>query len=93
MLSVLAFIITGVVIGYFIRKYPVTRFVPRIISIIIMLLLFFLGISVGGNPQVVQRFQYIGWDAFVIATAATLGSMASAWWVYRTFFTTKNRGK
>lgn len=89
MISILSFLIAGIVVGYFLRKYPFTRFVPRVITYLIFLLLFFLGLSVGSNEQVVKRFPFIGWDAFLISTAATLGSLLCAWFVYRFFFKSK----
>jgi len=89
MISIISFIIAGLVVGYFLRKYSFTRFVPRIITYLIFLLLFFLGLSVGSNEQVVKRFAFIGWDAFLISTAATLGSVLCAWFVYHFFFKKK----
>lgn len=86
MLIIFLCIASGITLGYFLRKSKITKYIGRSISIIIILLLFFLGISVGINDQVTSNFGNIGFDAFIIATAATLGSILCAWIVYRRYF-------
>ena len=89
MLSIFSFILLGIAVGYFIRNKTYSRHVGSIINIIIIVLLFFLGIAVGANKQIVENFASIGFDAFAIALAATLGSILCAWFIFNRFF--KNR--
>ena len=89
MIQILLSIISGVAVGYAVRRSAFTKYVSRIIQIIILLLLFFLGISVGSNTEVVNNFGAIGLDAFIIAAFATLGSLIFAKLVYKLFFERK----
>ncbi len=90
MLSIFAFIILGIVVGYFLRNSNLVKHIGTLLTLVIMILLFFLGISVGGNKQLVNNFVNIGWDAFLLTIGGTLGSVLCAWWVYRKFFKDKN---
>lgn len=86
MISIFFFILSGVLVGYLIRKRTFVKHVSSIISVIIVLLLFFLGVAVGSNRQIIESFATIGFDAFAIAFAATMGSVLCAWFVYNRFF-------
>ena len=89
MLSIFFFILSGVAVGYLSRNRTQLKHVGSIINIIIIVLLFFLGIAVGANKQIVESFASIGFDAFAIASAATLGSILCAWFVFYRFFKNK----
>lgn len=89
MLHIILFIIVGIVVGYIFRNKSFVKYVGSVLSVIIMLLLFFLGVSVGANEQVVNNFANIGLDAFILTVGATLGSVLFAWWVYKRFFSRK----
>ncbi len=91
MLSIFAFIILGIVAGYLLRNSKIVKHIGTLLTIVIMALLFFLGISVGGNKQIVNNFVNIGWEAFILTVGGTLGSVLCAWWVYRKFFKDKNK--
>ena len=91
MLNIILILLSGVVVGYFVRKIPQVKYVGTVIGLIIMLLLFFLGVSVGANEQVVKNFSIIGFDAFIITIGGTLGTVLCAWFVYERFF--KRKGK
>lgn len=86
MLYIFAFILSGAVAGYLLRNRPATKHVGKVINIIIILLLFFLGVSTGSNQQVIRNFRFIGFDAFMIALAGTAGSILCAWLLYEKFF-------
>lgn len=74
------------VVGYFIRNVSLTKYVGAVIGFIILLLLFFLGISVGSNEQVIKNFSSIGLDALIITLGGISGTVLCAWWVYEKFF-------
>ena len=57
---------------------------------IIFLLLFFMGISVGNNPQIMENIDTIGLRGLQLALVAVLGSVALSWVVYRFFFKSGN---
>ena len=89
MLSIFVFILSGVVVGYLFRSRTYLKHVSSIINVIIIFLLFFLGIAVGANKQIIESFASIGIEAFAIAFATTIGSILCAWFVYNRFFKNK----
>lgn len=91
MLNIILILLSGIIVGYFAKKLPQVKHVESVISLIIMLLLFFLGVSVGANEQVVTNFSIIGLDALLITFGATLGTILCAWLVYSTFFKRKDK--
>lgn len=78
MYTVLFFIIIGIATGYLFRNQKLD-FVNKIITVLIWLLLFLLGAEVGLNEHIVQNFHILGFEAFLIAFFATLGSVIGAW--------------
>lgn len=78
MFTVIAFMLGGMVTGFLFRRRKIL-FIHRIILILIWLLLFLLGLEVGQNEQVVQKFASLGLEASVIALLTTLGSVTGAW--------------
>ena len=86
MLSIFIVILSGVTVGYLIRRRTYIKHVGSIINVIIVLLLFFLGIAVGSNRQIIESFATIGLESLAIAFATTLGSVLCAWFVYNRFF-------
>ncbi len=89
MLSIFTFILSGVAVGYLVRNKTHKKHVGSIINVIIIVLLFFLGVAVGANKQIVENFATIGFDAFAIAFASTLGSILCAWFIFNRFFKSK----
>lgn len=86
MLIVFAIMVVGIIVGYCLRRVPELSFLPRLISGFIFLLLFFLGISVGKNPQIMDNLPSIGGQALIITFGALAGSLFLAWLVYKKFF-------
>lgn len=86
MLYIILFIVAGIPVGYFLRNSSFVKKVDTFLTAIIVLLLFFLGVSVGSNEQVITNFGAIGFDAFILTIGGTLGSVLCAWWVYETYF-------
>jgi len=41
--------------------------------------LFLLGLEIGANESVVSQFPKFGFQAFLLATGGTLGSVLAAW--------------
>jgi len=83
MFIVIACMIAGIVVGYLFRQRRL-RFIHRLILILIWLLLFMLGLEVGANGAVIRRFGTLGFEAFLLAFAGTLGSVVFAWLLWLT---------
>ncbi|MFQ7040311.1 MAG: LysO family transporter [Barnesiella sp.] len=63
----------------------------RITLYIIFLLLFFMGISIGNNKEIIHNLGGLGLQAIIIAVASTTGSVLLAWLLFRTLFNKHNR--
>jgi len=95
MFTVIFFMFAGLLSGYLFRKM-IIRFLSRFIFILIWVLLFFLGYEIGCNKEVVNHFHELGFEAFLIAFFATLGSVTAAkilWKVNSNFSENKNQPK
>lgn len=77
MFKVLALMILGIGVGYIFRKRNLS-FISRLITLLIWILLFVLGLEVGSNPQIVSNLGKLGLDALVITLGALLGSIILA---------------
>jgi Membrane protein of unknown function (DUF340). len=67
----------GIAVGFAFRSRKI-RFIHGFILTLIWLLLFLLGLEVGANKTVVSQFATLGFQAFLLATGGTLGSVVAA---------------
>ena len=83
MFIIIGFMLTGILLGYLSRKKRL-HFIHKCITVLVWVLLFLLGIDVGGNQTIINGLHTIGVDALVITSAAVLGSviMAGGLWYY-----------
>lgn len=77
MFIVLGCMLAGIIVGFLLRKKKI-RFFQGLIITLIWLLLFLLGLEIGSNKDVVSQFGRLGLEAFLIASAGTLGSVVMA---------------
>lgn len=93
MFIVILFIFLGILSGVFCRKLStgacisltdvVARWQGRIVTWLIWLLLFLLGIEVGSNEMIVRSLPTLGVEALLLSSAATLGCCVLAWALWR----------
>lgn len=81
-LIVVILFVLGIAIGYLFRRKIKGKPVNRFITGIIYLLLFMLGVSVGGNERVMDNLDTIGLKALVIALSVMVGSAAVSSLIY-----------
>ncbi|MDD7076366.1 MAG: LysO family transporter [Prevotella sp.] len=83
MLIIVAIMLCGIAVGYLLRNWD-TRFISHIITVLIWLLLFLLGIEVGSNPRIVMGMQTLGIEALVLTIGGAVGTILCAWllWIY-----------
>lgn len=86
MAPIILFIATGILTGYLLRNSKLIKHNSNMMSGVIMILLFFMGVSVGSNEQVVNNIATIGLDALILTAGGTLGSLFAAKWIYKRFF-------
>ena len=86
MLKVVAIMLSGMAVGFLMRKRRL-RVVPHAVTVLIWLLLFFLGVEVGENPQVVGGIRDLGLEAIWLAMTGIAGTVLFSWalwkWVSR----------
>ena len=93
MFIVILFIFLGILSGVLCRKLStgacisltdvVARWQGRIVTWLIWLLLFLLGIEVGSNEMIVRSLPTLGVEALLLSSAATLGCCVLAWVLWR----------
>lgn len=93
MFIVILFIFLGILSGVLCRKLSTgarisltdvaARWQGRIVTRLIWLLLFLLGIEVGSNEMIVRSLPTLGVEALLLSSAATLGCCVLAWMLWR----------
>lgn len=91
MLKVVAIMFCGMAVGFLMRKRRL-RVVPHAVTVLIWLLLFFLGVEVGENPQVINGFRNLGLEALWLAIAGIAGTVLFSWALWR-WVSAKKGGK
>ena len=87
MLNVIIIMSLGIAFGYILRhKETIIKKSEIIVTILIYLLLFFLGITVGLNKEVVTNIPVIGLKALILTFAAIAGSIISMLVVHKLFY-------
>lgn len=74
MLQLILALCLGVVCGRLIKGWKMSR-LPHLITLMTILLLFILGLEIGGNDQIIRNYRLIIGQAFVIAMASIFGSV------------------
>ena len=88
MFTIIGLMLTGMLLGYLLRKRDLKKIHP-IITLLIWLLLFILGIEVGSNEEIIRGLHTIGYEAVVLTLGGTLGSVIAAWALWRAFYKRK----
>ena len=82
MLKIVMIMLCGIGTGYLLRNKKMS-FIGRVITALIWVLLFLLGIEVGANPRIINGLQTLGLEAIVLTIAGSLGSTIFAWALWR----------
>ncbi len=82
MFIAIGFMLIGVLIGFLSRKKSFKN-ISKIITALIWLLLFLLGLEVGSNSQIVFGLPVIGVEALIITAAAVIGSAVAAFLLWK----------
>ena len=76
MIQGMFFLVAGIGVGWFLRNKPrILRINSRLTDAVIFMLLFFMGISVGINEQLVTGFGQIGIQSIGLTLFAMAGSI------------------
>lgn len=103
MFLVILFIFLGILSGVLCRKLSTgarisltdvaARWQGRIVTWLIWLLLFLLGIEVGSNEMIVRSLPTLGVEALLLSSAATLGCCVLAWMLWLPDFALRIKGQ
>ena len=74
----------GVALGLLVgRRAKLARAVSKAVMPVICVLLFCMGVSVGGNAQVMENLSALGKEALLLTAGCIAGSLAAAWAVWK----------
>lgn len=82
MFTIIGLMLTGMLLGFLLRKRNL-KLIHRAVTGLIWLLLFILGVEVGGNGQIVNGLHTIGLEAVALTLGGTLGSVVAAWLLWK----------
>lgn len=82
MLAIFSVLIGGILLGYILRGKNL-KFLPRLITTIIWILLFFLGLEIGSDPDVISNFSSLGITALTISVFSVIGSIIASWILWK----------
>ena len=88
MFTIIGLMLTGILLGYLLRKRDLKK-IHQITTLLIWLLLFILGIEVGSNEQIIKGLHTIGLEAVILTLGGTLGSVIAAWALWRALYKRK----
>lgn len=88
MLIVICTMLTGIAAGAALRRWHFAH-IGRATMLCIWLLLFFMGLSIGGNERIMQSLGTLGIEAACISFCSILGSVLVAWRLQRYICKTK----
>ena len=77
MFIVIAMMFSGIAFGYLMRRHRFTH-IGKATIFFIWILLFVLGVEVGGNPDIIKSLPTLGVEALFIAGMGILGSSIAA---------------
>ncbi|MBQ2075614.1 MAG: LysO family transporter [Muribaculaceae bacterium] len=82
MIEIISIMVAGIAVGWLLRKHSF-KIVGVVLIVLVWALLFFLGIEVGENEKIIGSLQNLGLEALLLSVAATAGSIACAWALWR----------
>lgn len=88
MFIAIGFMVMGGIVGFLQRKKKFSN-TSNVITGLIWLLLFILGVEVGANPRIIAGLATLGVEALITTIAAVLGSAVAALLLWR--FINKNK--
>jgi len=90
MLLLIIFMLSGIILGYILRKNNrAILFAEKISTVFICILLLCLGISFGKNKEVLNNLTKFGLDAIIISLSGIIGSIIVSYLVYKYLFKEK----
>lgn len=80
--AIIGSLTTGLIVGYIIKGKELPG-IGKILTVLVWILLFGLGIKVGTDEEVVDKLPIIGMEALIITIGAVIGSLFFGWVLWR----------
>jgi uncharacterized membrane protein YbjE (DUF340 family) len=92
MFTVVLVMAFGVLVGFAIRnRKKIVKAADKLTMWAIYLLLFLLGLAIGGNEIIVRNLPLLGVKALIISIGGITGSVILAWAVYHLWYKPKTK--
>ena len=88
MFTIIGLMLTGMLLGYLLRKRDLKK-IHQPIPLPTCLLLFTLGLEAGSTEQINKGPHTIGLEAVILTLGGTLGSVIAAWALWRALYKRK----
>lgn len=88
MFIIIGLMLTGMLLGYLFRSQNLRK-IHQLITLLIWVLLFILGVEVGSNEQIIKGLHTIGLEAIILTLGGTMGSVLAAWALWRALYKRK----
>lgn len=82
MLIIFGFLVAGFICGFIFRRVRI-KWVGKVTTLLVWLLLLFLGIEVGSNRELIRSLPSLGLEAAAVSVVAVLGSCVMAMLLWR----------
>ena len=92
MFIVIAMMFGGIAFGYLMRRHRFTH-IGKATIFVMWILLFVLGVEVGGNPNIIMSLHTLGIEALFIAGMSILGSAIAAMLLWKSVKKNEERRK
>ena len=87
MIIVILLLVAGFVAGMLLRRrQSLKKTANLLLNISIYLLLFFMGLGIGSNDEIIGGFLKLGETAVILTFFVLAGSILVSWIIYRFFF-------
>ncbi len=87
MMLEIGLIVAGIPLGYMVRQKALAQtIVNNALSLVIYIMLFLIGVSLGGNDDLLARIAELGVQGALIGIGCALGSAVVVWATYRFIF-------
>lgn len=90
MFIIIGMMLAGILIGYLLRNKRLHG-IHRMITVLIWLLLFLLGVDAGSNETIIKGLHSIGLEAAAITIGAVTGSTLFAWGLWRLIYERRHK--
>ena len=88
MFIIIGLMLTGMLLGYLLRRKNLCR-IHNVITVLIWVLLFILGVEVGGFFFFFFLFFFFVIEAIILTLGGTLGSVIAAWALWKALYKKK----